>query len=306
MDRALPKKKWNQKRIITIAGITGLVILVTGSIYLTSGKSKLNVDVERITISEVGKGKFQKFIPVNGIVMPLSTIYLDAAEGGRVEEKFVEDGAMMKKGDPIMRLSNTDLELSLANQETAVFDVLTQMQKYDLQLNRLFDLDVIYDAPWNSPDPSNPSLIHISADNMFYKDCLLAVYTQLLENIKSTGLDGKNELLQENEILKRKIQSEKEEEGYKEDTPEAVNLVFRMVLMYQLGILDKSKWPEKATQDQISRILATILGSEQSPVKTTSIKRYLKALMNGDYEGKKIRDKYDQKVREFLKNSFLS
>lgn len=180
------------------------------------------------------------------------------------------------------------------------------MQKYDLQLNRLFDLDVIYDAPWNSPDPSNPSLIHISADNMFYKDCLLAVYTQLLENIKSTGLDGKNELLQENEILKRKIQSEKEEEGYKEDTPEAVNLVFRMVLMYQLGILDKSKWPEKATQDQISRILATILGSEQSPVKTTSIKRYLKALMNGDYEGKKIRDKYDQKVREFLKNSFLS
>lgn len=180
------------------------------------------------------------------------------------------------------------------------------MQKYVLQLNRLFDLDVIYDAPWNSPDPSNPSLIHISADNMFYKDCLLAIYTQLLEDINSTGLDGKNELLQENEILKRKIQSEKEEEGYKEDTPEAVNLVFRMVLMYQLGILDKSKWPEKATQDQISRILATILGSEQSPVKTTSIKRYLKALMNGDYEGKKIRDKYDQKVKEFLKNSFLS
>lgn len=49
-------------------------------------------------------------------------------EGGRVEEKFVEDGTMMKKDQPIMRLSNTDLELQLANQETQVFNVLTQMQ----------------------------------------------------------------------------------------------------------------------------------------------------------------------------------
>jgi HlyD family secretion protein len=60
--------------------------------------------------------------------MPLTTIYIDAAEGGRVEKKFVEDGAMMKKGEPILKLSNTDLELSLANQETAVFAEQTQMQ----------------------------------------------------------------------------------------------------------------------------------------------------------------------------------
>ncbi len=60
--------------------------------------------------------------------MPLTTIYLDAAEGGRVERIYVEDGAFLKKGQPILELANTDLELSLANQETAVFDVLTQMQ----------------------------------------------------------------------------------------------------------------------------------------------------------------------------------
>jgi HlyD family secretion protein len=60
--------------------------------------------------------------------MPLTSIYLDALEGGRVEEKLVEDGAMLKKDQPILRLSNSDLELSLANQETAVFEVLAQMQ----------------------------------------------------------------------------------------------------------------------------------------------------------------------------------
>jgi HlyD family secretion protein len=62
------------------------------------------------------------------VVLPITTIYLDALEGGRVEEKFVEDGAIMKQGEPILRLSNTDLELSLVNQETQVYNLLTQMQ----------------------------------------------------------------------------------------------------------------------------------------------------------------------------------
>ena len=128
MDRVIEKKTWNTKRILTIAGITGIVLLIGGSIYFTSGKSKLDVDTERITISEIKKGPFQEFIPVNGVVMPLTTIYIDATDGGRVEEKYVEDGAIVKKGDPILRLSNTDLELSLANEQTSVYANQTQMQ----------------------------------------------------------------------------------------------------------------------------------------------------------------------------------
>jgi HlyD family secretion protein len=128
VDRKIEKKKWTQKKILTIAGIAGLVLLIAGSLYFTSGKAKLNVDAERITISEVKKGAFQEFIPVNGVVLPLTTIYLDAIEGGRVEEKLVEDGAIVKKGQPILRLSNTDLALSLVNQQTSVYNLLTQMQ----------------------------------------------------------------------------------------------------------------------------------------------------------------------------------
>lgn len=128
MDRVIPKKKWTTKKLLTITTITGCALLIFGSIYYTSGGSKLNVDAERITISEVKKGPFKEFIPVTGILLPKNTIYLDAVEGGRVEELFVEDGAVMKQGDPILRLSNTDLELSLANQETSVFNLLTQMQ----------------------------------------------------------------------------------------------------------------------------------------------------------------------------------
>ncbi len=128
VDRVIQKKKWSTKRLMTIAGIAGVVVLVAGSIFFTSGKSKLNVDTERITISEVKKGAFQEFIPVNGVVMPLNTIFLDAVEGGQVEEKYVEDGAMLKRGDPILKLSNIDEELNLATQESSVFGEQTQMQ----------------------------------------------------------------------------------------------------------------------------------------------------------------------------------
>ena len=128
MDRVIAKKKWSRKRILTIAGIVGIIVLIAGAYYMTSGKPRLNVEAERITISEVKSGPFKEFIPVNGIVLPITTIYLDALEGGRVEERYVEDGAIMKKDQPILRLSNTDLELSLVQQQTSVYNLLTQMQ----------------------------------------------------------------------------------------------------------------------------------------------------------------------------------
>ncbi|MEP6584083.1 MAG: HlyD family efflux transporter periplasmic adaptor subunit [Ginsengibacter sp.] len=148
MDRVIAKKRWSKKRILTIAGILGVVLLIGASYYFTSGKSKLNVDTERITISEITKGPFKEFIPVNGIVLPLTTIYLDAVEGGRVEEKYVDDGAMMMKGQPILRLSNTDLQLGLVTQQTNVYNLLTQMQisKNAAQQNTVSKLNQMTDV----------------------------------------------------------------------------------------------------------------------------------------------------------------
>ncbi len=152
MDRVIEKKTWNTKRVLTIAGIAAIVLLIAGSIYFTSGKSKLDVDTDRLTISTITKGPFQENIPVNGVVTPLKTIILDATDGGRVEQKFVEDGAILKAGDPIIKLSNTDLELRLADEETAVYAQQIQMQISHTQvqsatiskLNSMADVDVAY------------------------------------------------------------------------------------------------------------------------------------------------------------------
>jgi HlyD family secretion protein len=128
VDRVIEKKTWTKKRILTIVGIIAIVGLAAASWFFTSGKSRLNVDTERITISEVKKGTFQENIPVNGVVLPLTSIFLETQEGGQVEERYVEDGTVMKKGQPILRLSNTNLLMSMMNSQNAVYNTLAQMQ----------------------------------------------------------------------------------------------------------------------------------------------------------------------------------
>lgn len=147
MDRILEKKNGSLKKW----GVGAALALGLGGYgtYLATANVTREIDTERISISTVTQGTFQETLPVNGIIMPLNTIFLDVMEGGRVEEKFAEDGAMMRKGDPILRLGNTDLELSLASQETQVYNVLTQMnisknnatQNSILKLNQMAEVD---------------------------------------------------------------------------------------------------------------------------------------------------------------------
>ena len=128
MDRIIEKKQWTTKKIITITSVVAGILLLLFILFNSFGQSRLNVDRERMIIGEAELSTFREFIPVTGIIQPVSTIYLDLQEGGRVEEILAEDGAVLTKGQPILRLSNTDLELSLVNQETNVYNVLTQMQ----------------------------------------------------------------------------------------------------------------------------------------------------------------------------------
>jgi HlyD family secretion protein len=153
VDRIIEKKKWTVKKILTIVGVGALVILIVVVYLTTIGKSKLNVEMERTTISEVTKGPFQEFIAVTGVVLPITTIYLDASEGGRVEEKLAEDGSIVKKGQPILRLSNTDLLMTMMSQQNTVYNTITQIQINNnaaqqntvSKLNQMADVESLYD-----------------------------------------------------------------------------------------------------------------------------------------------------------------
>ena len=132
MDRQIEKKKWPPKKIAIIAVAVIFVGFVAYGFIFGDKSSKLNVETERLTVSTVERGAFQEFIPITGNVLPIKTIYLDAIEGGRVEQLFREAGNFVDKDDKILRLTNTDLMLRIMNNEADLFE-----QRNNLRNTRL-------------------------------------------------------------------------------------------------------------------------------------------------------------------------
>ncbi|MCO5262598.1 MAG: HlyD family efflux transporter periplasmic adaptor subunit [Lentimicrobium sp.] len=137
MDRIIEKKRWTPGRIAAIAGIVLLVILILWVFAFRDNRSRLYVEYNQLSIAAVEKSRFQEFIPVDGIVFPRNTVYIDAVQGGIVEEIFVEDGAILKQGDPILRLSNANMELSYMDQETRMYDAINNLANTRISLEQL-------------------------------------------------------------------------------------------------------------------------------------------------------------------------
>jgi HlyD family secretion protein len=117
MDKAIPKKKGLQKKHIGYI-VFGIIILVLFYMaFFTDRSSTYKVEKDKLIIESITEGQFNDYITVPGTVEPISTIFLDAQEGGRVEEILIEEGAMVKKGDIILRLSNPDLYLNILDSE---------------------------------------------------------------------------------------------------------------------------------------------------------------------------------------------
>ena len=133
MDRKIEKKGIKRKYIWL--GILGIIILFAFLKIIFGDKStKLNVDTEKISIREVIYDKYQDYISVNGVVEPIKTIYLDAIEGGRVEEILIEEGNMVKKDDIIIKLSNNNLMLDISSNEAMVSRAINDLKTTRLNL----------------------------------------------------------------------------------------------------------------------------------------------------------------------------
>lgn len=136
MDRPIEKKKWTLKRIITIAAVGLFAFFLVYLLFLRDKQSKLYVNQDQLSIAVVKEEKFQEFIPTDGVVYPKNTVYIDAVQGGIVEAVYVEDGAILKKGEPILRLMNANMELSTMEQETRMLDAINNLQNTKIQLEQ--------------------------------------------------------------------------------------------------------------------------------------------------------------------------
>jgi HlyD family secretion protein len=139
MDKKIEKRNWPPKKIAGLSFGALFFIFVVYNFVFGDRSSKLNVEVDKITVASVETGPFQEFIPVTGSVLPIRTIFLDATEGGQVDTLFIEAGTLVKRGDPILRLLNTTLHIQISTQDAQVVEQrnLLTSTRFTLEQNRL-------------------------------------------------------------------------------------------------------------------------------------------------------------------------
>lgn len=116
MDRQIEKKSFLRRYAWYIAAAAALAALLVWIVLGTTANT-MTIDATDITISDVTRGKFDDYVRLNGQVLPIQVVQISPEEGGIVREKVVEEGTRVRKGDVILRLSNSNLDLQILNAE---------------------------------------------------------------------------------------------------------------------------------------------------------------------------------------------
>lgn len=137
MDRRIERS--NRKPWFIGAGIAVLVAVVIWLVMSMDTSTSFTLDGQRIRVAEVRSGVYEDFIPLRASVEPERSVYLDAIEGGRVEAVLVEEGAFVEADQPLIRLSNTQLQLDVIAREAEVSEQLNNLRNTQLAIeqNRL-------------------------------------------------------------------------------------------------------------------------------------------------------------------------
>lgn len=140
MDTKVQNKKSKYKIIILVTIVVlGLSGLIASSLLR---KKTLNIDASRITIREIKYGRFDDIVILNGKIEPLNSVLVNVVEGGAVQEVFVEDGSMVREGEPLIRIYNPNTELSYLQQETAIIEQINNLKNLKISLtNQELELD---------------------------------------------------------------------------------------------------------------------------------------------------------------------
>ena len=143
MDRVIEKKKGFQlkKHGPYVAGGC-LLLVILGWVAFGNHASTLRVSQDELTISEVKSAEFKDYVRTNGQVMPIQVVQISSEEGGIVTEKAVEEGSMVHKGEVIVRLSNSTLDLQILNAESELAEKqnLLRNTQVAMQQDRLNNL----------------------------------------------------------------------------------------------------------------------------------------------------------------------
>ncbi|PSL07707.1 efflux RND transporter periplasmic adaptor subunit [Cecembia rubra] len=136
MDRKIEKKTWTPKRIALLGSGVLLIGFIFYQLIFADSRSSMNVNMERITIATVKEGEFTDYIPVSGTIEPGEVFYLDALEGGNIQQIVRESGAIVNRGDTILLLSNSKLQLEVMERESGLYFQINNLRQVRLQLDQ--------------------------------------------------------------------------------------------------------------------------------------------------------------------------
>ena len=118
MDRVIEKTRTQRLMKYWPYGAGAIVVLIVmGWLIFGNHAATLRVNREELTVSEVCQAEFKDYVRTNGRVLPIQVVQISVVAGALKKEKVVEEGTMVKKGDVIVRLSNSNLDLQILNAE---------------------------------------------------------------------------------------------------------------------------------------------------------------------------------------------
>lgn len=136
MDRIIEKKKGLKMKHLYIVGGVLLFLLLLYQILLADHQSVFRAEKDKLTVSAVEDGQFNDYITIIGQVEPITTIYLDVEEGGKIEEIYIEEGEMVKADDVILKLRNTDLNTTIMNIESQLSYHANELRNTQIQIEQ--------------------------------------------------------------------------------------------------------------------------------------------------------------------------
>lgn len=157
MDRRIQRNRWSPRRWPLGAKVGAAAILIVAVVLLAVkliagvGVRTLRVPFEQVAIATVERGVFHDLIPLRVNIVPRSTVYVDAIDGGRVDRVLVEAGDMVQEGQPLIELSNTNLVLQVIQEESQLNQAISQLQQNEIALeqNQLSNDRALADIDYN-------------------------------------------------------------------------------------------------------------------------------------------------------------
>ena len=136
MDRTIEQPMWRRRRTLVIAGALAAILSTAGlaAAVLGEAKSSVRVPAQNVIQGTAQPGVFHDFVVLRATAAPKDVIYLDALEGGQVQEVLAQAGDMLTLGQPLLRFRNTELELEVLDREGRLVESITELQTYEKQL----------------------------------------------------------------------------------------------------------------------------------------------------------------------------